>query len=345
MVKKINKFFNIYSNVEDSFILIEQNSKFYDLPGIYMIKNIITEDVYIGQSNSVGYRLTSHRSALRSNKHMYQNNNFDLLQKSWNKYGESNFKCYLVEVCDLGKLDEREVYWIKYFNCNRRKSGKGFNLTDGGNRPPLGTFNKGRVHITNGEITKSVKPEQLNYYFSLGFVRGISNSKESAKKRWETRVLNGNTESGMKGKKHSEEWRRRQSECIKGRKKIFLGLQEKYIPAEDLQEFLDLGWKVGVSPYREQPNRDKFYYHNKGKHMSEELKRKLIESKEKPIVQYDSHGNFLGEYKSIKHASEELNIPYRYLWKAVRNKKRSLKRYNCIFMYKTESWINEDEKS
>ena len=57
-------------------------------------------------------RLEKHRSLLRNNKH---HNSY--LQNAWNKYGESNFICGLLEVHEIYNnlfLVEREQYWINF---------------------------------------------------------------------------------------------------------------------------------------------------------------------------------------------------------------------------------------
>ena len=52
------------------------------------------------------------------------------LQSAWIKYGESNFKFGILEVCSKEELDEKEIYWINKFNANNTKYG--YNQTLGG---------------------------------------------------------------------------------------------------------------------------------------------------------------------------------------------------------------------
>lgn len=65
--------------------------------GIYKILNVKTGDFYIGSASfSVKQRWSRHKRDLKNNKHC---NIF--LQRSWNKYGESNFKLIIVEECNI----------------------------------------------------------------------------------------------------------------------------------------------------------------------------------------------------------------------------------------------------
>jgi len=50
------------------------------------------------------------------------------MQNSYNKYGEDSFEWEVIEYCDPEFLDEREIFWIEYYNTYN----DGFNLTTGG---------------------------------------------------------------------------------------------------------------------------------------------------------------------------------------------------------------------
>ena len=49
------------------------------------------------------------------------------LQASWNKYGEKNFKFNIIETCTKESLNNRENYWINYYNTLNN----GYNLDEG----------------------------------------------------------------------------------------------------------------------------------------------------------------------------------------------------------------------
>ena len=93
--------------------------------GIYCIRNIINNKVYIGKSKNIYKRINTHRSAFRKGTKGEHNDHFF---KSWMKYGEENFEYFVVEFIELNEnlFKERELYWITiYDSCNPKK---GYNL-------------------------------------------------------------------------------------------------------------------------------------------------------------------------------------------------------------------------
>ena len=62
--------------------------------GIYAIKNIINDKIYIGSSKNLHKRIDDYKYNLRHNKHRNQ-----YLQNAWNKYGEKSFEFNIIEEC------------------------------------------------------------------------------------------------------------------------------------------------------------------------------------------------------------------------------------------------------
>ena len=50
------------------------------------------------------------------------------LLRAWHKYKENNFKFMILERCSRDKLNDREVYWIAYYDSYYH----GYNQTKGG---------------------------------------------------------------------------------------------------------------------------------------------------------------------------------------------------------------------
>jgi group I intron endonuclease len=92
--------------------------------GIYLIRNLINNRIYIGLSKNVIKRLTQHRSNLKCNRHKNPH-----LQSSYNKYGYENFEFKLIESCKEEDLTTKEVYWLEYYS----KTSKVYNQAPAGN--------------------------------------------------------------------------------------------------------------------------------------------------------------------------------------------------------------------
>lgn len=91
--------------------------------GIYSI--VCGPKIYIGQTKDLSNRLSGHFSYLRRGIHKNPH-----LQAAWNKYGEDEFDFEVIEECNESIRDERERFWITFFNSLDRKSG--YNIESGG---------------------------------------------------------------------------------------------------------------------------------------------------------------------------------------------------------------------
>ena len=96
---------------------------------IYKITNTLNGKVYIGQTiKTIQKRFTQHKN--NSNKEHFSQ---IVLYKAFNKYGIENFTCEEVEEVPNEELDEREKYWIEYYNSYF----DGYNSTLGGRTTQL----------------------------------------------------------------------------------------------------------------------------------------------------------------------------------------------------------------
>ena len=89
--------------------------------GIYKITNLINNKVYIGQSVDIKRRWHAHRNPRFDNKNP--------LYSDIRSFNIVNFSFEIIEECDFSLLDEKEIYWIKYYNSIFPN---GYNLTSGG---------------------------------------------------------------------------------------------------------------------------------------------------------------------------------------------------------------------
>ncbi len=87
--------------------------------GIYKIENLVNHKIYIGQSIEIERRWQ---------KHLNANDDF-LIHKALRKYGKENFSFTILEECNKEELNEKENYWITYYNCIIPN---GYNMINGG---------------------------------------------------------------------------------------------------------------------------------------------------------------------------------------------------------------------
>lgn len=92
--------------------------------GIYKITNKINGHSYIGQSIDIYQRWHSHK---------YADCKPSVIHSAIIKYGLENFNFEILEKCPRESLNEREIYWIKFYNTYEN----GYNLTIGGSAPIL----------------------------------------------------------------------------------------------------------------------------------------------------------------------------------------------------------------
>jgi hypothetical protein len=116
--------------------------------GVYEIRCLVTNRVYVGSSVNVHARWLQHRNRLRSGRHC---NSF--LQRAWNSHGENNFQVLVLELfCRQHELDKTHV--VAVFN-RRICSHRGWTHRNGLQRRDVRTYlgfvspSGRRVTVTN----------------------------------------------------------------------------------------------------------------------------------------------------------------------------------------------------
>lgn len=119
--------------------------------GIYIIRRIGSNTVYIGSSIRIGRRISEHRYALRNAIHP----NYKLTS-CFKSYGLNGMEVAIVEECAPRMLDEKETNWIKRFNSYRN----GLNCTPSGDGSGREVSKETRIKIGLKHKGKIISPQQ-----------------------------------------------------------------------------------------------------------------------------------------------------------------------------------------
>lgn len=123
--------------------------------GIYKIQNKINNKIYIGQSIDVNRRWQAHKRIYNDivsdqyNKPLY---------RAFRKYGIENFIFSILEECKVSELNDKEKYWIKYYDSINPL--KGYNLTEGGDSPYYRKLSLEKVQKIREELLYSNKTQE-----------------------------------------------------------------------------------------------------------------------------------------------------------------------------------------
>lgn len=137
--------------------------------GIYKIQNKINNKVYIGQSIDIKRRLNWHKKYYPTKIHR-------ALYSAFEKYGIENFTFEVIEELNEKELNEREIYWIEFFNSFGTN---GYNLTKGGNNI-IGEENYLTVLtedlVIKARIAYQNLENMLDFYYNSDFVNLMTES-------------------------------------------------------------------------------------------------------------------------------------------------------------------------
>lgn len=115
---------------------------------IYIIRNDVNNKIYIGQAKTTSLRWSGHKSAARCH------GGFIEIDKAMAKLGIEHFTCEVIEK-QIENYDEREKYWIQYYNC---RIPNGYNVEEGGEGAKFGIENSCAV-IKDQKIIDSIIEE------------------------------------------------------------------------------------------------------------------------------------------------------------------------------------------
>ena len=119
--------------------------------GIYVITNTKNNKKYIGKSIDINRRFKEHISPYEwsrtPNKPLYL---------AFQKYGLINFSFQILEECEKEKLNEREKYWIEYYDTTNKN--KGYNIQASGDG-----FSPDEEHPNHKLTEKEVRDIRTRY--------------------------------------------------------------------------------------------------------------------------------------------------------------------------------------
>jgi len=185
--------------------------------GIYLIKNIINNKVYIGSAINIDRRWKQHKSLLKEGKHHSEH-----LQSAWDKYGEQSFTFDLLEeVTNPQDLLEHEQVYLDYYKSY--EGDRGYNICKvAGSK--LGLLHSEETKLKMSESAKGrIFSEETKRKISEAS-KGRIFSEEHKKKLSEANkghIVSEETRQKMseanKGRKHTEEAKQKMREAAKGR--------------------------------------------------------------------------------------------------------------------------------
>lgn len=114
---------------------------------IYKIINNINGKIYIGQSNNPQRRFKEH----------INDEGDSLIHNAIKKYGEENFSFEIIEG-PIENFNEREKYWIKVYDSYTN----GYNMTLGGEEPPIIKGEKSQLAKFSDELILSLQLDLIN---------------------------------------------------------------------------------------------------------------------------------------------------------------------------------------
>ena len=171
------------------------------ISGIYIIKNLINEKIYVGSSVNIFKRWNEHKAALRNQKHKNR-----YLQRAWNKFKEENFIFFILEETgsEKSELIKVEQKYLDLYNSYKRNVGYNLSTTsigpNGIKRVDLKKYNisnKSKIvyqYDLSGNFIKKWKSAS-NAAIELGFKKyGICNCcngklKQSHKYIWKYETI------------------------------------------------------------------------------------------------------------------------------------------------------------
>ena len=218
--------------------------------GIYIIRNIIDERIYIGSAKSLYGRYNDHKSNLKKNNHCNIK-----LQRFYNKYGKYSLQISILEYCN--NYIEREQFYMDklkpQFNIMKIAGSSLGHKPTKETRRKMSEAKKGKQ--TTGMLNKHHRPETKKLIRDKAIKRGIPEALRLAS-------IKANT-----GSKHSKERIEQRAnkqrkisniQAVEIRMKLLQGVYQKILAKQyNVSQRVICRVKFGIGIYGE---KDKDYY-------------------------------------------------------------------------------------
>lgn len=174
--------------------------------GIYSIRNVINNNVYIGSAVNFIKRKNNHFNCLSKNKHKNIH-----LQRAYNKYGKDNFEFEIISyVEDKTKLVECEQKWLDFFKpeynmCKIAGSTLGVKLSEE-HKEKIRLNNLGKHNHTYSDESK------LKMSLSKIGTKRSQETKDKIKQTMKEKRIGIGSNNGMFGK---TPWNKKENKIIK----------------------------------------------------------------------------------------------------------------------------------
>lgn len=264
--------------------------------GIYKIENKVNKKAYIGQSIHIEQRWLEHKQPSIYNNPNHKSYSYALYE-AFRKYGIDNFEFSIIEECSKEQLNEREKYWIQYYDSYNN----GYNMTLGG----------------DGVAKEGIIPVYI-YNIQGQYIREFKNVQEAAK------ILNCNENSiysavSSKGLYLKYQWRYEKVESLsyyetdKHRPVIAFDLNGNKIKVYDtikeaMEKTKDSELKITSQCKTKIYNNTRYQWRYYLENPNLEYISSSVDNSLHIINQYDLNGNFIKTFSSLKEAALELSL-------------------------------------
>lgn len=284
---------------------------------IYITFNLINDRFYVGQRSCY---------CLPEEDVRYLGSG-TIFRRALKKYGRNNFQKEIIEIVNKDNIDEKEKFYIQYFDARNQEIG-GYNLRTGGHSRSL---HADETKAKIGELSKQ-RWSDPEYREMMCQINGeinrrpeVAEKKSKAMKRPETKERHSlavkagkkkydTSEAGRKGWKGDTERRSKLSARIKER------MQNEEYKKEFVKNMVETKKKNGEYKILTELTKQRWanpeYKSLMSKKISEtrlspEFKAKLdtiMESKRVKVNAYNENGDFLGTFTHAQNAADKLGI-------------------------------------